>query len=553
MSTCMRSAAAPSPVAPAPFALLQRCPCGGSRTSSAGACEECRARRRDTQGRASGRWPALARPWRGGTPAPPIVHDVLGASGRQLEPGVRLDMERRFGRSFAAVRIHDDAVASQSARVVGALAWAVGDHLAFRAGQYRPATTEGRRLLAHELAHVAQERRGSDTASTSPRNIAVRPVTSPEEREAEQLAGLVAAAPAAASATPPRTGAGTGSARAVRPQPVPAAQPAGALRRRIALDDPTGLPAGAPAGQTKEVIVRDYVRKLCPDFTVTGDKVQPRTAGGCADPAASSAPVACGCMCDMHALTDASGAPITWTIAVNDDDWPHTDSATRTVTVHSPFSGVAFGAWSPGDASATPAVPVHLQSLPNWLVLGHELCGHAHLFARGTHPTGPAPTGGGRPSHDPTVTIENQIAAEHGIPAAEQRGLFSDPHHGESVATVEVTGFASSSADVSALPPVGRAQLDTAERFALSPRIPVLLDVLGHADQTGTPAANADISRRRANAVRDELRSRGVTRRQWRTVRGEGATECAAPGDQPDCRRVEVRMFIMEGGSVGRP
>jgi hypothetical protein len=71
-------------------------------------------------------------------------------------------------------------------------------------------------------------------------------------------------------------------------------------------------------------------------------------------------------------------------IDVNDSDWPHTDEVTKTVTVHSPFSGMQFGAWTAGATS-------HRGVIPNWLVLGHELCGHAKLIAQGTHPTGPHP------------------------------------------------------------------------------------------------------------------------------------------------------------------
>ncbi|MQA88159.1 MAG: hypothetical protein GEV03_26950 [Streptosporangiales bacterium] len=125
----------------------------------------------------------------------------------------------------------------------------------------------------------------------------------------------------------------------------------------------------------------------------------------------------------MHDLKDPAGASIAWKIVVDDTDWPHTDPTTRTVTVHSGLSGVEFGYWNKSSRR---------MMYQNWRVLAHEMCGHAGLFAAGTHPSGPVPRHGGRPSHDPTVTIENQIAAEHGIPAADLRGLFADPHHGES-------------------------------------------------------------------------------------------------------------------------
>jgi hypothetical protein len=57
---------------------------------------------------------------------------------------------------FSRVRVHSDARAAESAQAVNALAYAVGPDLVFGAGQYAPHSGDGKRLLAHELAHVAQ-------------------------------------------------------------------------------------------------------------------------------------------------------------------------------------------------------------------------------------------------------------------------------------------------------------------------------------------------------------------------------------------------------------
>ena len=94
-----------------------------------------------------------------GTPSatPAIVHDVLRAPGRPLDPNTRAFMEPRFGHDFSQVRVHTDARASQSARAVHARAFTVGRDIAFGAGEYTPETAAGRRLLAHELTHVAQQ------------------------------------------------------------------------------------------------------------------------------------------------------------------------------------------------------------------------------------------------------------------------------------------------------------------------------------------------------------------------------------------------------------
>jgi hypothetical protein len=64
-------------------------------------------------------------------------------------PGVRYD--------FSQVRVHADAQAVESARMVNALAYTLGEHVVFGAGQYAPTTRAGRQLLAHELVHTIQQ------------------------------------------------------------------------------------------------------------------------------------------------------------------------------------------------------------------------------------------------------------------------------------------------------------------------------------------------------------------------------------------------------------
>jgi hypothetical protein len=89
--------------------------------------------------------------------APRIVDEALASPGRPLEPALRQDMEERFGHDFSRVRVHTEAAAAQSAQGVNALAYTVGEDMVFAAGQYVPSTSEGRRLIAHELTHVIQQ------------------------------------------------------------------------------------------------------------------------------------------------------------------------------------------------------------------------------------------------------------------------------------------------------------------------------------------------------------------------------------------------------------
>ncbi|WP_205669228.1 eCIS core domain-containing protein [Amycolatopsis suaedae] len=89
---------------------------------------------------------------------------VPDGSGRPLEPDVRAFMESRFGEDFSRVRVHADRPAAEAVAAVDAKAFTFGEDVVFRPGEYSPRTGEGRRSLAHELAHVVQQRRGGGPA-----------------------------------------------------------------------------------------------------------------------------------------------------------------------------------------------------------------------------------------------------------------------------------------------------------------------------------------------------------------------------------------------------
>ncbi len=79
----------------------------------------------------------------------------LGA-GQPLDRTSRDYFETRFGMDFSHVRVHSGAGAAESAASINARAYALGNNVVFGAGQYQPNTIQGKRLLAHELTHVAQ-------------------------------------------------------------------------------------------------------------------------------------------------------------------------------------------------------------------------------------------------------------------------------------------------------------------------------------------------------------------------------------------------------------
>ncbi|MBW7885801.1 MAG: DUF4157 domain-containing protein [Caldilineaceae bacterium] len=79
------------------------------------------------------------------------------AGGRPLDRGLRAAMEARFGHDFSQVRVHTDSRAAASAQAANAQAYTVGSHIYFAPQRYAADTPAGRRLVAHELAHVVQQ------------------------------------------------------------------------------------------------------------------------------------------------------------------------------------------------------------------------------------------------------------------------------------------------------------------------------------------------------------------------------------------------------------
>jgi hypothetical protein len=91
----------------------------------------------------------------------------LRTAGRPLDATTRAGFESQFGHDFAHVRIHTDESAAAAADALGAAAFSVGEHVSFAEGRYAPGTQAGRRLLAHELAHVVQQAPGRSAPHAS--------------------------------------------------------------------------------------------------------------------------------------------------------------------------------------------------------------------------------------------------------------------------------------------------------------------------------------------------------------------------------------------------
>jgi Domain of unknown function (DUF4157) len=92
----------------------------------------------------------------------------LPGSAEPLPSDVRATLEPRLGFDLGGVRIRKDGPAAVAAKEMGAHAFTAGRDIVFGAGEYAPNTTAGQRLLAHELAHVAQQGKESGSPGGGP-------------------------------------------------------------------------------------------------------------------------------------------------------------------------------------------------------------------------------------------------------------------------------------------------------------------------------------------------------------------------------------------------
>ncbi len=172
---------------PRPRMLQRTCACGGT-PGPDGECAACRAKRLSRQATAGA-------PGGGSAVSSGRVGTALASGGAPLGAATRSFMEQHFGQDFSHVRAHAGPAASAAAASLHARAFTVGGDIVFGARQYAPDTHAGRRLIAHELAHVVQQR-GAPHAPQA--QLEVSTPGDAGEREAEAAADAVmkgAAAP----------------------------------------------------------------------------------------------------------------------------------------------------------------------------------------------------------------------------------------------------------------------------------------------------------------------------------------------------------------------
>jgi hypothetical protein len=115
---------------------------------------------------------------------------IPATQGEPLDATTRRPLERHFGADLADVRVHTSTAAAESAERVDALAYTAGRDIYFSSGMYAPLSSSGKRLLAHEVAHVVQQSAGKEPtlAAKSAHGVKIGAADDSLEDEAEEKA-----------------------------------------------------------------------------------------------------------------------------------------------------------------------------------------------------------------------------------------------------------------------------------------------------------------------------------------------------------------------------
>jgi hypothetical protein len=133
---------------------------------------------------------------RSGQGAATLDEETAAAIERERGSGTSLDSEiasragALMGAGFDDVAVHTDANADRLSRQLGATAFTTGKDIFFRDGAYNPGSSDGQRLIAHELAHVVQQ---GGAPSLVQGQMTVNDPDDTFEAEADAVAGEVMA------------------------------------------------------------------------------------------------------------------------------------------------------------------------------------------------------------------------------------------------------------------------------------------------------------------------------------------------------------------------
>jgi len=238
-----------------PCTTAPRAPTARASVRSAAAPAEAPAAAAAQRGGSAGARPRAYRCACGGT-CPRCAGRYATAPAAALPADLRAQMEGAFDTDFSDVRLQRD---SATARGLGARALAQGSQLHFAPGAWAPGSATGRTLIAHELAHVVQQRAGRVRGQRLAGGVALNddPVL---EREADRLAER------ATWARPPTADGGSAWRAAA-----PALAPGGTAQRTPAPEVcPTPAGLACPTIPSEPSVVGTNVTYAQNAFTLTG-------------------------------------------------------------------------------------------------------------------------------------------------------------------------------------------------------------------------------------------------------------------------------------------
>jgi hypothetical protein len=116
-------------------------------------------------------------------------------SGQSLDENIAAKAGNALGHDFGDVNVHTDSQADSLSQDLGAKAFTTGNDIYFQSGAYNPDTSEGQRLISHELTHVVQQGGSSDVQG----KMTVNDPNDQYEAEADSVADMVMNSPAETS------------------------------------------------------------------------------------------------------------------------------------------------------------------------------------------------------------------------------------------------------------------------------------------------------------------------------------------------------------------
>jgi len=246
--------------------------------------------------------------------------------GNSIDRQTQNFMGNRFGTNFNEVIIHNDDNAHQLNSQLNSKAFTVGNDIYFNQGNYNPKSSEGKRLIAHELTHVVQQKGAEKSIQ---RKLTV------EDDYPQDYVDF-------------------------------------AVKNKKGKDKSKGLTKAERLSY-----VSTLLGKLSSNFSVeSSGEVKPVGNKKETDMVKDSKATA---SCCMHILTRDSSTN-DWKILVADTLAPHTFDKKLSVLINSELSPVQFG-------THTTSGQKHMYD-KGQVILGHELCGHAALMELDAHPKG---------------------------------------------------------------------------------------------------------------------------------------------------------------------